>query len=362
VVVFSSQLARWLLRNLQKSNKVYVLKEMRSVFFLQIIIWLAIVYPFLILKVNGANISDFLSLEGLLTMNKKMADLRYSGGFSEPMYCQLFLVFVYLAPLYGGFLYAQVKKELKKYCLIAILPSFVLVMFTNAKLGLILSVILWCAAYFVCCIFLQKPVLGKIGIKRVLKLTAVIVAFVGILFTSMIFRTGKIDGKTIDAIKVKFGVYLFGGLPAADVWYDDYLKEDDHDYHYGARTFSGISNFLDISKREQGIFKDNVVFSNYNDKPLESNIFTSFRCVIEDYGLIGSVFFFLIIGFFASYSYYQVKIKRNIYINMIIFISLLSMYLCSWLQPVVTVYTSTLLAMILLYFVLKCSYSQIQAT
>jgi oligosaccharide repeat unit polymerase len=298
-----------------------------------------------------------LSLDGLLVINKKIADLRYSGNFFEPAYCQLFLVFVYLAPLYGGFFYAQLKRKGKIYCLLTIVPSLLVLIPTNMKLGLILSVILWCASYFVCCVFLRKPIFGKITIKRTLKVTAVILTFVGILFTSMVFRAGKIDAKTIDTIKIKFIVYAFGGLPAADIWYDNYLKEEDHDYYYGEKTFSGISNVLNVAKREQGVFKEVVVFGKYNDLPLKSNIYTIFRCVIEDFGLMGAVLFFFIVGFLASYAYYQVKLKRHIFSNVIIFVASLSIYLCSWLQPVVTVYTSPLITFLLFYFLLKFSFS-----
>jgi oligosaccharide repeat unit polymerase len=358
VMILSSQFVQKLAKTWNNTNKQYILNEKRSRRLLYVILILAFTFPIVTLKLSGFQLADLTSLDRIMALSNKMSIMRYSGQEINSSLNQVFLIFVYLAPLYGGFLYAQVGKKLKKYCLATILPSFLLLIVTNAKLGLIFGVISWCASYFVGCVFLQKPVFEKISTKARLKLIAIAAIFVGILFTSMVFRTGKTDSNTVDAIKVKFGVYLFGGLPAADIWYNNYLEEDNHDYYYGGRTFAGISNFLGILERKQGVFTDGVTFGEYNNQQLHSNIFTGFRYVIEDYGLIGSVVFFFIMGFMANYSYYRVKMKRNIYINITIVIISLTIYLCIWLQPVITMYTSTLLATILLYFVLKLSYSQ----
>jgi oligosaccharide repeat unit polymerase len=313
------------------------------------------------IKQYGIQFVNFTSLDAILSFSNEMSVMRYSGQSIHSTFSQIFVIFVYLAPLYGGFLYAQVRnKKLKKYCLMTILLSFLSLVLSNAKLGLIYGAISWCASYFVCCVFLQKPVFGEINIKTILKLTVIIIVFNGILFTSMVLRTGKADGYTIDNTKVKFELYLFGGLAAADIWFNNYLEKDNHDYYYGAKTFGGISNFLGVLERKQGVFTNETIYGKNNGQQLSTNIYTIVRCVIEDYGLIGSVLFFLMTGLLASHSYYRVKIKRNIYINVTIFMLCLTTYLVMWLQSVTVMYTSTLMAFILLYFVLKCSYSRIQ--
>jgi oligosaccharide repeat unit polymerase len=360
VLMFSSQIAKTIaIIKVNKSRKEYILNEKRSIRLLCIILMLGMLFPFLSLKLHGFSITNILSLDNLLSLNNEISAIRYSDvGFIKSTLSQILLIFVYCAPLYGGFLYAQVNGKYKKYCIVTLLPSFLTMATQSTKLPFIFSVLSWGIAYFACSIFKSQSIWGTSKLKTMAKLLIIIFSFFGVVFTSMVFKTGKIDDTMIDITKSKFISYSLGELPLADIWFDKYMQESKHNYDYGIKTFYGISNLLNISERKQGVYTEYIVYGKYKGRYLESNVFTYFRNSIEDFGMIGSIFFFFIIGIIASSSYYRIQAKRYIFFSIII----LKISLCSYCflyAPVATVYTSTLSAFILLYFILKLSYHSI---
>jgi oligosaccharide repeat unit polymerase len=355
-MIFSSQIARRLFLNLRQGNTIYILNKRISKQFLQIIIGFAIIYPFLILKLNGASIFNFLSLNGIFEMNNKMAILRYSGHFSEPIFCQVFLICVYFAPVYGGFLYSQLEKK-KILCLITLLPAFLVLITQNTKLTFIFAILLWSMSYWIYHIFADIPLFIHFDIKKIVKIALIGCSIVILLFTSMLLKIGKIDKQNFEHVKVKFIAYSFGALPSADIWFDQYLNQEKHEYHYGVKTFYGITNMIGIADRKQGVFYDEkITFATYKKIPLICNIFTYFRYVIEDFGIIGSLIFFFLSGFISSCSYYMLRKKQCVFLSILIFLLSTSFY-CYLYQPVTTMYTSCVIMFLLFYFVLKSSYS-----
>lgn len=62
------------------------------------------------------------------------------------------------------------------------------------------------------------------------------------------------------------------------------------DYSFGAMTFLGISNVLGVVQRVQGVYTALLGTS--------SNVYTVFRGIVEDFGIIGGIIFISLQGFF----------------------------------------------------------------
>ena len=162
------------------------------------------------------------------------------------------------------------------------------------KAGLIASTIFWLAGFLVST--LRKKGSIRLSFRTVVK-TLVILAVGGvILLTSMVLRIGSISGSTIAIAAKKFINYAFGHVGAIDDWLNTNLLQSN--LTLGGQTFIGISRYLGYSDRAQGIYAE-----YYVGETLSTNVYTYFRGIYQDYGLIGSALFFVALGLIMGYVY-----------------------------------------------------------
>lgn len=68
---------------------------------------------------------------------------------------------------------------------------------------------------------------------------------------------------------------------------------------FGAMTFLGISNFIGLAERKSGVYRDFEYFGRLK-KGMGTNVYTIFRQLIDDFGMVGALVFLFIIGFISS--------------------------------------------------------------
>ena len=144
-----------------------------------------------------------------------------------------------------------------------------------------------------------------------------------------------------------------GHLPAFDIWFDrqPLLSTD---LTCGGKFFMGITNYLGIVERKSGIYDEFVDISLYGD---QTNVYTIFRILIEDFGIIGTLIFFLLLGYFAQRMYINVRTLRR-YKSSLTFI-VAFYFLTSWsFVTSVFVYTSYIVMFFLFYYIIN-KYSKI---
>lgn len=248
----------------------------------------------------GFSLNSFFHVDTLSAMNNQIALARYTGtGINSGLIAQFFLTFVYAAPLAGGsfFPYAVSKKE-KVLCFATFLPEMMILLSHNTKAGFAGCVIFWISGYFVSCI--RKN--GKINIKpKTLVVFGILIIVILLLFFgTMLLRKGSITPGTIIDVQKKFWNYFFGHNAAMDDWINNNLFNSD--FSLGDQTFIGITRYLGGSDRVQGVYTD-----VYIGPDLRTNIFSYFRGVVQDYGFIGSVIFFLFFGCVMGFFYRKIR-------------------------------------------------------
>ena len=262
-----------------------------------VLIICAAINPLLSVYRLGFNLSSLLNFNTLLVVNNTASIDRYTTHTSKSAISQIFLCFTYVAPLYGGFVYRLVKNNLKRLSLVTILPAVFVALTQAVKMAFITSVMLWFTGYMVCTLLCKLEY--HLNARKALRLAAVFGIFFSVLFISMMFRIGRFDGKTAETVSEKYVGYAFGHLPAFDNWYARY-DELSANHTYGAKTFYGISNAIGVLKRKQGIFNDFVRISN---KGSRTNVYSLFRLIIEDFGILGSCLFLMLTGFVVQFFY-----------------------------------------------------------
>ena len=82
---------------------------------------------------------------------------------------------------------------------------------------------------------------------------------------------------------------------------------------YGVLTFFGVANALGIAKRQTGIYRDYVYFGRL-DKTMRSNVYTIFRMLIDDFGIVGALVFLLLLGFASAKAIVFIKKRKMIFL------------------------------------------------
>lgn len=116
-------------------------------------------------------------------------------------------------------------------------------------------------------------------------------------FDSAIFLQGIISFKS----------YLFGGIAGFTSYLNNYSFDE---LGWGRFTFSSLYDLLGIHKNQMGIYTDYLRISSI-DIDLDTNIFTAFRQLMDDFGVLGTLFFMFFLGAISHY-FFRKAVKGDI--------------------------------------------------
>ncbi len=125
-------------------------------------------------------------------------------------------------------------------------------------------------------------------------------------------------------------------------WHDDQLK-------YGVMTFCGIFNGLGLAKRQKGIYRDYVYFGRL-DKTMRSNVYTIFRMLIDDFGIVGALVFLLLLGFASAKAIVFIKKRKMIFLCQAFLVAVYSYVMWGFVASI-WAYTSIICAYGLAFFI-----------
>lgn len=296
-----------------EKNKIKL--EMRRERILPIVLVLligAMVNPLYSIVLHGFNLKALLSMQDLLNMNKQISEDRYSVGDITNVVNQFFLIFCYAAPLFGGFCYRWVGRFTKTICILTLIPGIFIALTQSMKMGMITGFILWLTGYLVCAYSYNIPI--RLQAKHLIKVIGGFAVFFGILFSSMVFRTGEISEITIIEISQKFLTYAFGQFHCFDMWF---TFHEPSEYAFGGKTFLGISNVIGLQERIQGVYQEYYQIGQ-NGYYGMANIFTIFRSLIEDFGESGTYFVLFLLGAYSKFSFKNLICGKSIVNNQVI--------------------------------------------
>ena len=306
----------------------------------------AMVNPLYSIVLHGFSLQALLDMREILEMNKGISEDRYAGAERYNIINQFFLIFCYAAPLFGGFCYRLVGKLTKSICILTLLPGMFIALTQSMKMGMITGFILWFSGYFICSFTYGLSL--NIKAKNIFWTIIGLLSFFGILFISMVFRTGEVSEKTLLDIGQKFFTYALGHFHCFDMWYTTYEAKE---YALGTKTFMGLSNLLGLEERSQGVYTEFYQIGQNGYYGI-SNIFTIFRSLIEDYGEAGTMLFMFLAGIGTKASMKNLICKRSIYLNQT-FITAAYAYLMWSFATSFFAYTSYLAMFFLAYFLFR---------
>lgn len=278
-------------------NMVCVYISNKAWFFLCAMIILGMIGWLYQVVYNGFSLSNFTSIDSLAQMNNSIAVDRYSGQGKTNAIIKILNIFLYVGPACGGFLFplSETKKQ-KRTAVISMLPIILVMLFCNGKAGFLASMILWVSSFLTAYFYIHKQA-PVVNIRKLAFYAIMIVLIVGLLLFTMMLRIGRVDAATFEIVRDKFMVYAFGEIQAFDCWFS--TRRTNLEYSAGIQTFMAVFNTLGIVKREQGVYGllPNAL----------GNVFTLFRGIIEDFGIVGGLVFVAVCGCFAGYCFERIR-------------------------------------------------------
>jgi oligosaccharide repeat unit polymerase len=187
--------------------------------------------------------------------------------------------------------------------------------------------------------------------------------FISILFTPLLLiafraREGYNNFEIIELIPI-MSSYFFGSIYAFSDYFNSligletvsqYINEEH--LTFGYYSFKPIFEFFGGTK----IFPIGYYEDSFNFKDtIQSNIFTYFRQLIQDFGVIGSIFFIFLMGCVVHLFYFFIyKLNRPFFSISVFFIFLVFLGM-SYLTNIFTA-RSVIMISITLYGMLKLNY------
>lgn len=224
--------------------------------------------------------SDVYSFFGALRAESSLPDSPGYGFIANAMVVSFFTTFVYALEGVSN------KREKMQYT-VSLLFSFVFAVFSTGRTAILL---------------LLAALTGIAMMKRQMnarKLVLVVLAFLMCFgaFATILGKGADPDAswsENLPAIGESLLQYSFGALPAFDE-----VVQDHAPLTYGRSTFISFRRLLDIfAGREPP-----SAIEEFTTVPFPTNVYTAIRPVYEDYGILGVIVTFIIIGAASANSY-----------------------------------------------------------
>lgn len=178
-----------------------------------------------------------------------------------------------------------------------------------------------------------------------------IIVSILIVFYSLGFLTGK---SNIHSFLYIISLYIGSPIIALDSFLANFTYDISN---FGNETLIGVGNLMSLLGIESKFSNERILeFVHLGNMPSRTNIYTSFRRVINDYYYIGMIFYQFSIGFFFSYFYQKMKKNNSSSKEMMVF---LYVYMFRYLvfqfgeeRLLVNFFTITTLMQVSVFFIL----------
>jgi len=247
---------------------------------------------------------------GVLEVGARWTVMRYDDVL-EPWSVRLLVMWLHPAALLGGILFACSSKRIDRLIGAAtLLPALGYGMLTGARAAILLGLTCWISGYVSTLCVRNEGRLKLFSAKRVATLLFTAVCLVGMFAAIDAVRDSTwYQAFVLDFKEQKLATYIFGSPAAFADWY---AHAEISGAELGARTFAGEFDLLSVKTRTVGRY---TVMSNVVAGAEESNVYTLFRGLIEDFTAFGALLVAACMGGFASWVFGLGS--RNAYLTLV---------------------------------------------
>lgn len=244
----------------------------------------------ILIESRGLGILSLSSLDMIVQMGMAFKGVNVDSEYTQPLIYSILFSGMLAGVLFGGVLSAITPS--RRYRLVALLPFLAAMANTIVKTNrgtIVFALVLWMSSYFASMVFLNRGTVRIVGLKLA-ALSAVGFVSLGVLYVLLqASREGLFGSAFLGLVLLNLKSAAFGSVHAFSYWFENVWPATDPTW--GAHTFNRIYFYLFGTPE---ITPDAVWLGRTARE--STNIFTVFQAVLQDFRLVGSQVFFLIIG------------------------------------------------------------------
>lgn len=311
-------------------------------YFFYISIISSMVFSTLCVISSGIDLHSILF--NLMETSGHYAAVRGKGETEYGIWGVLGIFFTYATSILGGLISQQYKRGIKKWMLsfVTFTPTVYVMLTQSAKLIFYYSIGCYFAAVLLRKVYSNKLDLFNWGL--LLRLMGATLLIVPLLSISMLSRNVNYElgfEEQLTVLLPTIKSYAFGQIYAFSDFFTFYLGLNSeltyiNDLNsYGYWTFKSIFDIFGGDK----YFPPTFFEDTYYHKEIETNIFTIFRSLINDFGSVGTIYFMFASGLVVHALFYRLLTHRrdwvacSAFIVAMLFITgtyLLSIFVARW--------------------------------
>jgi len=335
-------------------NYVFNNKFILSVFYISALT--SFICMFLNIFLQGISAYDIVS--NIFGAAGQFANMRYKGELKSNIFGQLNLLLSYVAVTTGGLVFGSTKSIWlrRKVVLVAFLPALGAMILQSAKGLFFLSAALFIGSVLVTRVYDNNLYLiDRKTIKSFIIFVAMVFPALIISFLSRGLLDSGDNSFILQKLVTYFASYAFGHLYAFSDWFSSYigsqsiLSYNHENTGFGFYTFMAIFKSLGSTQQvPQGVYDDYFFYKDV----LTSNIFTIFRGLITDFGIMGTMLYMMISGLFFNSTFYCMLTDDNPSFTASIFIFMTGYFYISFIISFL-IWNVILVSFVFLYFILS---------
>jgi oligosaccharide repeat unit polymerase len=297
------------------------------------------------LATQGISVMDYVhDLHG--TTGKYMS-MKYLGQIEKSPLFSPGLIANYVATMIGGLLFASAIRISHKTAILtlAMLPSLLFMVLYGDKGTLFL-----CGAFFYGAMVSVDVRAGhtRLATWRMLKtLPFIIPILLTAVISALVSRGMRSDDPLLLQFRLSFSIqsYALGHLYAFADWFSSHIGLWRAQQYTELPTATGYLSLLSFMKATginsslpDGYFSEYLLYPAY----FQTNIYTIFRGLIQDFGIYGGIFVSFVVGVLSSICYYfMLRLPRaGIFVSayVLLFGAIYTSFIISmfvWLSPVI---------------------------
>ncbi len=292
--------------------------------------YFSIFVVFLDIYAQGFSINDIVF--NLMETSSRYISLRYAEELNNSFLSRIGTVAIYVGVILGGLVFSAANTVFKKSIIlfVALVPSLLIMVVQGAK-----GTLLLCVMFFYSTFLIYKLYVNDISLtdkKTNKNLFIIAVLLLPALISSFLSR--GLYGYDLELIVERLlsyiASYAFAHVYAFSDFFSFYIGDPYtlfyaplSDHYYGFYTFMSIFKaFGSQIEVPLGTFDE---YYNYNDF-LKTNVFTLFRGLILDFGLLGGLIFMFFLGAIANLSFYNLLCSRRAYFSIAFFAIMFGFY------------------------------------
>lgn len=244
---------------------------------------------------QGISLSGLLDPGQLLDTSHDFSVARYQDGYRMPLYASVAQMFVFFGCAVTAWDFG-IQKSIKRWeYVLPLMPLIGTAIVLTTRATMIFGAIIWTGGFLASkwsrVTGLSKAVVGG---RLILAVVAGGGFFLVTFVTLQFLRGGELDLSRTPEVLEHIKKWPFGSIAGFSVWFDKNGVSGSASYGY--YSFTGLFDLLGIRSRETGLYSDYVDLGHGQ----MGNVYTLFRGLIEDFGIMGSLLAMLVFGWLCS--------------------------------------------------------------